>query len=172
MRYKVAAVLVLGIFAGYFYSIFMDTGTHAQCIDSAEAEISLKNLDSPNRFEALALERKKCDQKYEVKLNADDMDDLGKAMMVSSSLKFGDDGLHHIFVKNKNPDFIVTNLRVGLKMLGENAQSTAKTGYIRVMPNSESFAIKLNTSIYETSDLSNDNFQFSLLDIWGVKVRR
>ena len=171
---KVIMAFAIGIAAGYAANEYWPFGSHEECIDTQEAKVASDNLDLASRLTAMFVARKTCDKKYETKLDPDNVEDLTKLMGLSSTLKFGDDGLHYLSVKNSNPNFIVTKLELELNLSGEGwtDQTRATTGYIRVLPNSESTGIELNTDLYGTDDLNESNFNFSIAEVWGVPIER
>ncbi|WP_203140974.1 hypothetical protein [Marinobacter mangrovi] len=171
---KVVVAFMVGLAAGYTANEFWPFGGHEVCVDTAEARVASENLDLASRLTAMFVARKTCDKKYETKLDPDNDEDLRNFMGISSTLRFGEDGLHYLTVKNSNPNFIVTKLKLKLNLSrdGWSDQTSANTGYIRVMPNSELSDIKLNTNLYGTDDLSESNFSYSIAEVWGVKVSR
>lgn len=171
--FKIFTAFIIGLAAGYATSEYWPFGSHEECIDTAEAEVASKNLDLASRLTAMFVARKGCDKEYETELDPNNDADLRKMMGISATLEFGDDGLHKLRVKNSNPNFIVTKLELELNLSGDGwtDQTTANTGYIRVMPNSESSALDLNTDLYGTEDLSESNFNFTIAKAWGVTVQ-
>lgn len=164
-------IFAIGSGVGFWSRDHVFFESHSDCVERAEFEIALKNLETSNSMLALYNAKKKCDQRHVQELDFDEEADLQKAIRISSSLKFGENGVHQLYIDNATVDFLVTNLEVEMTYndAGYEGKTQARTGYIRVSPKVTDYEAELKTDLFGTSDLTDENFSFSIVRIWGVK---
>ncbi|SET35607.1 hypothetical protein SAMN04487962_1089 [Marinobacter segnicrescens] len=162
---------LLGIAIGFFGQDLVNLQSHSECIDEVESQIALKDLADWNSFVASTKAQKACDKRHEKALDFGDESDLRTAMRVSTSLRFGENGVHQLIIDNNTTNFIITNLEIEMKFTDASYQGkvSAETGYIRIQPKTTDNKVEVKTNLFDTNDIENNDFSYRVVKVWGVE---
>lgn len=164
----------LGIIIGTFGRDFIKLQSHSECIDEAESQVALKDLEGWNSYLALTQAKKSCDKRYEEALDFDEDSDLRTAMLISTSLRFGENGVHELIIDNNTTDFIITNIAIEMTFTDASYQGNVseKTGYIRIPPKTKDNEVEIKTNLFDTTNIDELDFNYRVVKVWGIESSR